>query len=321
MSREETAKPLDPFQFHYVVENDDGTIQRGFEYPRTAAAPDDNGSAPVITKDVTFNQEHKTYVRIFLPRQALDKNNTKKLPLIVYYHGGGFILLNADSTPNHDFCYNMAHQLSVVVVSVDYRLAPEHRLPAGYDDSVEALHWIKSTDEKLLRDHVDYSKCYLMGTSAGGNIAYHVGLRVSKAVDDLEPLKIKGLLLHTPFFGSTQRSGSEQRLINDPVLPPSSTDMMWKLSLPIGSDRDHEYCNPRVVEEFDQIKKLGWLIVVTGCDGDPLSDSQKKLVEMLKKKDIKVETQFKEGDYHAVELLNHTNAKALYGYLSQFLEN
>ncbi|KAK7817846.1 carboxylesterase 1 [Quercus suber] len=151
-----------------------------------------------------------------------------------------------------------------------------------------------------------------MGTSAGGNIAYHVGLRVSKAVDDLEPLKIKGLLLHTPFFGSTQRSGSEQRLINDPVLPPSSTDVMWKLSLQLGLT---------VIMKFDQIKKLGWLIVVTGCDGDPLSDSQKKLVEILKKKDIKVETQFKEGDYHAVELLNHTNAKALYGYLSQFLEN
>ena len=322
MSGEETTKPIDPYKLLHIVENDDGTLKRLYEFPRTAAAHDDHdGSTPVLTKDVILNPELNTYVRIFLPCQALDNNtSTTKLPLIVYYRGGGFIVLHVDSTPNHDFCHNMAHQLSAVVVSVEYRLAPEHRLPAAYDDSVEALHWIKTTHEKMIRDHVDYSKCYLMGTSAGGNIAYHVGLRVSKAVDDLEPLKIKGLLLHTPFFGATQRSESELRLFHDPVLPISGTDLMWKMSLPIGSDRDHEYCNPTVGDDYDQIKKLGWLVVVKGCDGDPLIDGQKKLVEMFKKKGIKVETRFTEGDYHAVELVNPTKANELFVYLSHFLE-
>uniref|UniRef100_A0A7N2N6G6 Alpha/beta hydrolase fold-3 domain-containing protein n=1 Tax=Quercus lobata TaxID=97700 RepID=A0A7N2N6G6_QUELO len=178
---------------------------------------------------------------------------------------------------NHDFCFNMALQLSAVVVSVEYRLAPEHRLPAAYDDAVEALHWIKCTQEKLLRDFADYSKCFLMGTSAGGNIAYQVGLHASTAI----------------------------------VLPLCSTDLIWKLALPIGVDRDHEYCNPTVGGGFDQIRELGWWVVVTGCDGDPLIDRQMELVEMLKKKGVKVEAQLNEGDHHGVELMDATKANAL----------
>ncbi|XP_050263618.1 carboxylesterase 1-like [Quercus robur] len=332
MSGDQTAPPvstIDPYEYLQIIQNSDGTIKRLYEIPSTPAAPDHNGSTPVITKDVTLNPNHNTWVRIFLPRQALDNTSTNnsvgntKLPLIVYYHGGGFILLSADSTMNHDFCFNMALQLSAVIVSVEYRLAPEHRLPAAYDDAVEALHWIKCTQEKLLRDFADYSKCFLMGTSAGGNIAYHVGLRASTAVGDFEPLKIKGLILHHPFFGGSKRTESELRLLNAPVLPLCSTDLMWKLALPIGVDRDHEYCNPTVgdgFDQFDQIRELGWWVVVTGCDGDPLIDRQMELVEMLKKKGVKVEAQFNEGDYHGVELMDATKANALSVFLRHFLE-
>ncbi|KAK7823503.1 carboxylesterase 1, partial [Quercus suber] len=104
-------------------------IKRLYEIPSTPAAPDHNSSTPTITKDVTLNPNHNTWVRIFLPRQALDNTSTNnsvgntKLPFIVYYHGGGFILLSVDSTMNHDFSFIMALQLSVVVISVEYRLA------------------------------------------------------------------------------------------------------------------------------------------------------------------------------------------------------
>ena len=91
----------------------------------------------------------------------------------------------------------------------------------------------------------------------GGNIAYHVGLRASTAVGDFEPLKIKGLILHHPFFGGSKRTESKLRLLNTPVLPLCNTDLMWKLALPIGVDRDHEYCNPTVGGRFDQIRELG----------------------------------------------------------------
>ncbi|CAL5407741.1 unnamed protein product [Camellia sinensis] len=85
-----------------------------------------------------------------------------------------------------------------------------------------------------------------MGTSAGANIAYHAGLRATQFIGDLQPLKIKGLILHHPFFGGSDRVGSELGLIKDPVLTIPGTDLRWELSLPVGADRDHEYCNPTV---------------------------------------------------------------------------
>ncbi|KAI9076334.1 hypothetical protein K1719_041697 [Acacia pycnantha] len=60
----------------------------------------------------------------------------------------------------------MATQLSAVIVSVEYRLAPEARLPAAYDDAVEALHWLRTTQEKWISEFSDVSSCFLMGTSA-----------------------------------------------------------------------------------------------------------------------------------------------------------
>ncbi|KAI9078206.1 hypothetical protein K1719_039820 [Acacia pycnantha] len=68
-----------------------------------------------------------------------------------------------------------------------------------------------------------------MGESAGGNIAYNAGLRVAAEVDQLEPLKIKGLILVQPFFGGVKRTSSEERLANDTILPPPVTDLVWEL--------------------------------------------------------------------------------------------
>ncbi|KAE8729928.1 carboxylesterase 1-like [Hibiscus syriacus] len=107
-----------------------------------------------------------------------------------------------------------------------------------------------------------------MGSSAGGNIAYHVGLRAATTVQQLEPLNVKGLVLHQPFFGGNQRSKSELRLINDPVL------------LPIVS----EYCNPTVgsgSEEVERVKLVGWKVLVNGCDGNPLVDRQSQLAALM----------------------------------------
>ncbi|KAI4351843.1 hypothetical protein L6164_006152 [Bauhinia variegata] len=326
-SQQETICTVDPYQCLQIIPNPDGTITRLTLFPSIPAKPDldhDNPSA-VLTKDLTLNPTHKTWVRIFLPRKALDHSlsSSKKLPLIVFYHGGGFVILSASSSVNHDFCYKLAEFLPAVIVSVDYRLAPERRLPASYDDGVEALQWLKTTDEKWVREFADLSNCYLMGSSAGGNIAYHVGLRVSTRVQEFDHLTIKGLILHHPFFGGSQRSESELRLGNDETLPLSGTDLMWELGLPIGSNRDHEYCNPMVGNDgggqFDAIKRLRWQILLCGVDGDPLIDRQKELEKMLKSRGIHVREHYGEG-CHAKEFLDHTKTEALFYVIKDFLQ-
>ena len=176
-----------------IVLNPDGTITRLIQIPSTAASPDPTSSSPVLTKDLALNPMHNTFVRLFLPRHAL--YNSAKLPLVVYFHGGGFILFSAASTFFHDFCCEMAVHAGVVIASVDYRLAPEHRLPAAYDDAMEALYWIKDSRDEWLTNFADFSNCFIMGESAGGNIVYHAGRRAAAVADDLLPLKIKGLVL------------------------------------------------------------------------------------------------------------------------------
>lgn len=157
-----------------------------------------------------------------------------------------------------------------------------------------------------------------MGISSGGNIAYHVGARAAGAVDDLSPLKIRGLILQQPFFGGVERTGSEVRLMNDPGLPPIVTDLMWDLSLPVGVDRDHEYSNPRASRGLEKMKELGWRVLVTGCDGDPLIDRQTEVVKRMKERGVEAVGHFSGGDYHGVEVMEPSKAKKVHVVIKDY---
>lgn len=172
----------DPYKQLNLILNPNGTVTRPNKPPESPPAPDPTLPNLVLSKDLPINQSKGTWTRVYLPRKALD--HTSKLPLVIFFHGGGFIFLSAASTIFHDFCFNMANDVVAVVASVEYRLAPEHRLPAAYEDAVEALHWIISNQDDWLRRYVDYSNVYLMGSSAGGNIAYNAGLRAATLNDD-----------------------------------------------------------------------------------------------------------------------------------------
>ncbi|KAK4280445.1 hypothetical protein QN277_012070 [Acacia crassicarpa] len=309
---------IDPYQYLQITRNPDGSITRLLSLPTTAASPNANTSSPVLSKDLPLNPNNATFLRLYLPHKAITSSSSPKLPLIVYFHGGGFVLLSASSSLNHDFCSEMATQLSAVIVSVEYRLAPEARLPTAYDDAVEALHWLRTTEEKWIREFSDASSCFLMGTSAGGNMAYYVGLRVAASVDELGPLKIKGLILHQPFFGGSQRTESEVRLANNPTLPLSGGDLLWELSLPVGADRDHEYCNPTAMRDwsakFDEIERLRWEVVLTACDGDPTIDRQMEVVKMLRSRGVKVVDHVGEG-FHGMDVMELSKAGPLFNLI------
>ncbi|KAK4839475.1 hypothetical protein QYF36_022234 [Acer negundo] len=329
MSKETTQSQstIDPYEYLQIIPNPDGSITRKSNLPIRPATPDHDpaNNIPVLTKDIIINQSNNIWVRIFLPYHdhQSTSNNNYKLPLIVHYHGGGFIDFSPDMIAFHIFCSNIAIELQAVIVSVNYRLAPEHRLPAAYDDAVEALHWIKTTQEIWLQKYVDFSSCFLMGDSAGGNITYHVGLRAAAEVDHLLPLQIRGLILNQPFFGGVKRTDSELRLFNSADLPVCATDLMWELSLPLGVDRNHEYSNPTVeggsAEVLDQIKRLGWKVMVTGCDGDLLIDRQIELVKLMEQKGVQVVGHFTAGGYHGVEFEDSSKAEVFFALVKKFI--
>ncbi|XP_054798756.1 carboxylesterase 1-like [Prosopis cineraria] len=318
------SESLDVYKQLQIVVNDDGSLTRFLRDPLTLATSDPNLPISVLTRDLTINQSNNTWVRLFLLRKALDYHPSNKFPLIVFFHGGGFIYFSAASTRFHDFCSKMATDIEAVVASVEYRLAPEHRLPAAYDDAVEALHWIKTSPDDWLRDFVDYSNCYVMGDSAGGTIAYHAGLRVAEEVNDLKPMKIKGLILRQPFFGGTQRTESEVRLEKNPVVPMCWCDLFWELALPVGANCDHEYSNPTAAdqpEKMEKIREMGWKVMVSGNGGDPLVDRGIEMARLMEEKGVNVVIDFEEEGSHGVEFADDSVASKLIGVLKQFISS
>ncbi|XP_054780957.1 carboxylesterase 1-like [Prosopis cineraria] len=316
------SESLDPYQFLQIVLNPDGTLTRLIDVPRTSPTPDLKLPVSVLTEDLTINQSHATWVRLFLPCKALNHHPSNKLPLIVFFHGSGFVILSAASTIFHYFCSTMANDIEAVVASVEYRLAPEHRLPAAYDDAVEALHWIKISPDDWLRDFVDYSNCYVMGNSAGGAIAYSGGLRITNEAKDLEPMKIKGMMLRQPFFGGIQRTESEvrRRILFFLVCV---SDLMWDLALPVDVNRDHECCNPTVgnwLEKMGKIREVGWKVMVSVNGGEPLVDRERELARLMEEKGVKVVIDFEDG-VHGVELIDAAEGSRLVGAFKQFISS
>ena len=92
-------------------------------------------------------------------------------PLFLFFHGGGFVLGDLDS--HEPFCAEMAREMDMPVLSVDYRLAPEHPWPAGVEDAIAAARWAAGSPEALGREVTGLVVC---GDSAGGNFAIVVSL-------------------------------------------------------------------------------------------------------------------------------------------------
>jgi acetyl esterase/lipase len=92
-------------------------------------------------------------------------------PLVLFFHGGGFVLGDLDT--HEPFCAEIARQLDLPVLAVDYRLAPEHPFPAGAEDCIAAARWAAGSPAALGREVTGLVTC---GDSAGGNLAIVVGL-------------------------------------------------------------------------------------------------------------------------------------------------
>jgi acetyl esterase len=115
-------------------------------------------------------------IRVYRPSQAKGT-----LPVVVFFHGGGFVVCTLET---HDpYCRALAAEANTVVVSVDYRLAPEHKFPAGVEDSLAAAEWVLEHVGELGGDG---SRVFVAGDSAGATLAAVVALLLrDKGVTEL----------------------------------------------------------------------------------------------------------------------------------------
>ena len=100
----------------------------------------------VTSKDITIlsksNTSNSISARLYLPTKLTNQN--QKLPLLVYFHGGSFCVNSPFTSKNHNYVNTLVSESNVVAISVNYRKAPEHPIPAAYEDAWDVLQWVVS---------------------------------------------------------------------------------------------------------------------------------------------------------------------------------
>ncbi len=154
-------------------------------------------------------------------------------PTLVFYHGGGWVLGTLDSAD--DICRELAARSRSLVVSVDYRLAPEHPFPAAIDDAFAALEWAGRYAGDL---GADPHRLGVAGTSAGGNLAAATAVRARD-----EGIALDSQFLLYPIVDPALDTDSYAEHTDGPLLTEDDMAWFWDHYLRSPVDRRHPYAN------------------------------------------------------------------------------
>lgn len=283
--------------FFYLYKN--GSVRRSSPHP--LVPPSLQPIHGVSSKDVSLDSDLGQWARIFLPHPTRDK-----LPVVLYIHGGGFLFGSPSWSNFHSFCSDMARRSNSIWVSTSYRLAPEHRLPVAYDDCFAALQWILSQAERQVQagaldpwlEKADFSRCFVAGESAGGNIVHHVAVRASREISSAA-LSIQGLILIHPGFLRESRTQAEKEFHGDKFANWKTVETCVQLALPPGSGADHPFLNPlsREAPELKDCKLPRMLVAV--AERDVLYWTGLEYCEAMRKAGHSVEVLVSESKGHA----------------------
>ncbi|XP_073002490.1 probable carboxylesterase 2 [Typha latifolia] len=254
----------------------------------------------VDSKDVEIDPLTNVSARLYLPDSP--RSPSSKLPILVYFHGGAFVVGSASERLDHNYLNLLASEANSVVVSVEYRRAPEHLLPAAYDDSWAALEWVaaqaKSGPESWLAQYGDLERVFLVGFSAGGNIAHNIAIRARGEI------KVKGLVLIHAYFLASEKSANEPK--NSELR--DKLEEFWGFVSPQTSGLDDPRVNPATT-----LKLLGCERVMVCVADDELEERGRRYYEGLREIGWgeKVELLVSEGEKHEFFLENPGCEKAV----------
>ncbi|KAJ0231902.1 carboxylesterase 2 [Hirschfeldia incana] len=229
---ESTKKQVSLEVLPWLVVHSDGTLERltGTE----VCPPGLDQETGVVSKDIIIDPKTGLSARIYRPNSILPG---QKLPLVLYFHGGAFLIASA-SLPNYHTSVNkLVAQANIIAVSVNYRLAPENPLPTAYEDSWNALQGVKAGNEPWINDYADFNRFFLAGDSAGANISHHLAFRAKQSD---HTVKIKGIGMIHPYFWGTQPIGSE---VTDEARK-QMVDGWWRFVCPSDKGSDDPWINP-----------------------------------------------------------------------------
>ncbi|KAG0480323.1 hypothetical protein HPP92_011181 [Vanilla planifolia] len=268
-----------------------GRVER-FE-PTEFVPPSFDSATGVDSKDVVINSSTSLSVRLYLPASAVAKTDYK-LPVLVFFHGGGFCLHRASSLHYHNYLNHLTAKAKFISISVDYRLAPEHPLPVAYYDSWEAFRWVISGRDDWLLRYGDLGKVFIAGDSAGANIVHDLGLRLGRLGK-----KVEGLVMMNPYFWGNEKIGVELKERSESMFKVSDVEKVWPFICPGTTGNDDPRLNP-MAEGAPSLLGLGCHRVLVGVgDKDLLLDRGRLYSEKLKESGWAGEVEFVkvEGDH------------------------
>ncbi len=219
-------------------------------------------------------------IRIYVPE------GTGPFPVFVYFHGGGWVV---GSVATHDAtCRQMANAAGSIVVSVDYRLAPEHKFPAAVDDAYAATAWVFDNAKSL---GADPRRVALGGDSAGGNLAAAVCLMARDRGSFCPVLQV----LIYPILDYNLNTPSYLENAEGYVLTRATMEWFWECYLEEEEDGSHPHASPLRAEDLSGLPAA---LVIT-AEYDPLRDEGEAYAARLREAGVPVTLTRYDGMIHA----------------------
>ncbi|RZK90491.1 MAG: alpha/beta hydrolase [Pedobacter sp.] len=268
------------------IETLDATSARKNHTPTDAVmdvAKLNNIAIPAAKVDTTGNDiavsGGKIHVRIYTPKEGKGP-----FPLIVYYHGGGFVI--ADLDVYNASAQGLAEQVGAIVVSVAYRLAPEHKFPVAHNDAFAAYEWAVKNAASL---KADPAKIAVVGESAGGNLAANVSIM---ARDKHIMVPVHQVLVYP--IAQADMNTESYKMYAD-AKPLNKAMMSWFTEKYLTTMIEAQ--NPKISLVNANLKGLPTTTIIT-AEIDPLHDDGVMLANKLSDAGVKVNSRNYEGVTH-----------------------
>lgn len=250
---------------------------------------------------IPFSNIQNTYIDAFyskIPVRIYTPTGNRPFPIIIYSHGGGWIAGSLDIFDS--FCRKLSLKTNAIVISVDYRLAPENPFPSALNDVYNVLLWVNDNAKSI---NGDKNKIALAGDSSGGNIMAVIS-QISK--DKSGPNIICQVLIYpaTNIYELTTKSWST--FANNDFLSRKDMEKFISMYVPEKEDRKNPYASPLLAETFINLPKT--LIIL--AEIDPLYDDGIEYGKKLKEAGIQIEIKKYTGVPHGFITMDKVSNKS-----------
>jgi acetyl esterase len=249
-------EPVEKIEDHTIVQGS-SKIPARFYFPNEAEEADD-GKGEVLVEEELY-------------------------PIVMYFHGGGWVLGNLDEYD--EICSMLSNHSKAIVVSVDYRLAPEHKFPAAIDDCYGATKWMA---ENARRFNGDDDTIIVSGDSAGGTLAIDVCLMARDNGNDPK------IAMAVPLCPVTDLSRDMSKYSND-KFGPSKESMDWFIHHYVRNKSD--ITDPLASPQFANLGNLPYMILVS-AELDTLREQEMDFMRKLEQAGVKTKLLDYEGMVH-----------------------